>query len=100
MRRKIEKLEELFALPALDRIVEICGDGRTRCLRQSYDLFLDKLDDLGVRAHLEKLPKSDRESDVIYRDLKNEGHRFTRELMLAFEGTFHSTHPIRRAVLF
>jgi len=98
--RKIEKLEELFALPALDRIVEICGEGRTRCLRQSYDVFLDQLDDVNVRAHLETLPKECRDSDSIYRDLKNEGHRFTRELMLAFEGTFHSTHPIRRAVLF
>lgn len=98
--RKIEKLEQLFSLPALDRIVEICGEGRTRCLRQSYDLFLDQLDDVNIRTHLETLPKASRDSDAVYRDLKNEGHRFTRELMLVFEGTFHSTHPIRRAVLF
>src|SRR5437879_2092292 len=38
--------------------------------------------------------------DPLFRELKNEGHNFTRDLMKLFEATFDSTHPIHRAVIF
>lgn len=98
--RKLEILEELFAMPALERLQRICGEERTRVLVRSYDRFLSAIDDPEVRGHLETLSKDERDEDAVFRDLKNEGYRFTRELMLAFEQTFHATHPIHRAVIF
>ena len=66
---------------------------------ESYNRFLENLEDVEVRKHLEKLKKSERE-DPDFRELKDEGHHFTRELLRLFENSFDSTHPIRRAVVF
>ncbi len=84
----------------LQRIVHICGESRTRQLVKSYDIFLSCIDDADTRKHLESLLKENRESDKVFRELKNEGYRFANELLMSFENTFHSTHPIRRAVIF
>ena len=65
----------------------------------SYNCFLDFLGDRENREHLANLERSDR-GDERFRKIKNEGHHFTRELLKVFEGTFDSTHPIRRAVVF
>ena len=65
----------------------------------SYNRFLENLEDVEIRRHLEKLKKSERE-DPRFRELKDEGHHFTRDLLKLFENTFDSTHPIRRAVVF
>ncbi len=97
--RKIARLEELFDMPVIDRIVHICGDTRSERLRESYAHFLDRISQPEIRTALEALPRERRDDDL-FRDLKNEGHNFTREIMKVFELTFDSTHPIRRAVLF
>ncbi|MFO1184441.1 MAG: DUF294 nucleotidyltransferase-like domain-containing protein [Bauldia sp.] len=99
---KIAILEGLFDLPVIDRMVEICGRSRMRAVLQSYAVFLDKMEDSGVRARLKGLKPDDRDDrkDPVFRALKNEGHKFTRELLKLFETTFDSTHPIRRAVIF
>lgn len=65
----------------------------------SYDVFLSKMSDGETRRHLDGLQKGKR-GDETFRNLKNEGHLFTRELLKLFENTFDSTHPIRRAVLY
>lgn len=97
---KVEILEKLFSMTPLDRLIDICGESRTRGLVKSYNLFLSRIDDAGTRAHLEELQKDERDTDAIFRELKNEGYHFASELMMAFEKTFHSTHPIHRAVIF
>lgn len=97
---KVEILEKLFSMTPLDRLIHICGESRTRGLVKSYNLFLSRIDDAGTRAHLEELQKDERDTDAIFRELKNEGYHFASELMMAFEKTFHSTHPIHRAVIF
>ena len=97
---KVEILEKLFSMTPLDRLIDICGESRTRGLVKSYNLFLSRIDDAGTRAHLEELQKNERDTDAIFRELKNEGYHFASELMMAFEKTFHSTHPIHRAVIF
>ena len=97
---KIDILEELFSMTPLDRLVQICGESRTRELLNSYNIFLERIDDEATRQHLETLKKVNRDTDEIFRELKNEGYRFASELLMAFEKTFHSTHPIHRAVLF
>lgn len=97
--QKISELERLFNLTVIDRMESICGP-RSRRMLQSYDHFLSKLGDPAVRKHLKSLQKDQRQHDVIFRELKNEGHHFTRELLKLFESTFDSTHPIRRAIIF
>ena len=96
---KINILEKLFEMPVIDRMISICGQNKMEGVLKSYDRFLGRLEDTSVRCHLKALPKDKRE-DAVFRELKNEGHHFTRELLKVFEETFDSTHPIRRAVIF
>jgi hypothetical protein len=96
--RKIETLERLFDMPVIDRMIEICGRAKMEAVLASYDHFLDRMEDASVRQKLKELKTSER-NDLLFRELKNEGHHFTRELLKLFESTFDSTHPIRRAVM-
>ena len=96
---KISLLEELLALPVIERMKSICGESEIDPVLRSYNLFLEKLADPKVQDCLNKLQHSERQ-DPLFRELKNEGHQFTRQLLKLFENTFDSTHPIRRAVVF
>jgi hypothetical protein len=80
-------------------MIQICGEANMKAVLESYNHFLEKLEDREVRKQLKTLKKTGR-SDPLFRDLKNEGHHFTRELLKLFEQTFDSTHPIHRAVVF
>jgi hypothetical protein len=97
--QKISELEELFDLTVIDRMQAICG-ARAHAMLNSYNHFLSKLEDTCLRDHLNSLKKEQRQYDIVFRELKNEGHHFTRELLKLFESTFDSTHPIRRAIIF
>ena len=97
--RKITILENLFEMPVIDRMINICGRAKLEGVLGSYDCFLERLEDPNVRERLNKL-RVDERGDPLFRELKNEGHHFTRELLKLFEETFDSTHPIRRAVVF
>lgn len=99
IERKVERLEELFDLRPLDRVVHICGTATTREMLRCYDVFLDSISDDAKRRHLESLER-DKRDDQLFRKIKNEGHQFTLELLKLFETTFHSTHPIRRAIIY
>ena len=99
IKRKMERLEELFDLRPLDRVVHICGTATTREMLRCYDVFLESISDDKKRRHLESLEKDNRD-DPLFREIKNEGHQFTLELLKLFETTFHSTHPIRRAIIY
>jgi hypothetical protein len=98
--RKIHILEQLFDLPVIDRMKQICGATKSERMLTSYDHFLAKLEDRKVRERLKSLDKENGRKDDLFRELKNEGHHFTRELLKLFEETFDSTHPIRRAIVF
>jgi hypothetical protein len=97
--KKISLLMDLFNLPVIDRMIEICGKPRMLNVLKCYNNFLDSISSKDLRDHLKNLAPHDR-SDPQFRELKNEGHNFNRELMRLFESTFDSTHPIRRAVVF
>ncbi len=97
--QKIEILERLFEMPVVDRMISICGKSNMESVLKCYYHFLDRLEDPEVRDCLKALKKTER-SHPLFRELKNEGHHFTRELLKLFESTFDSTHPIRRAVVF
>ncbi|MCY3727512.1 MAG: nucleotidyltransferase domain-containing protein [Nitrospira sp.] len=96
---KIEILEGLFDRPVMERMIKICGKAAMEPVLTSYNFFLEKLEDLETRKHLEKLEIGNRD-DRTFRAIKNKGHHFTRELLKVFESTFDSTHPIHRAVIF
>ena len=97
--KKISKLEDLFKLPVMERMTSICGASKIEPVLESYNFFLEQLEDPEVRDFLMNLEISGRDK-ALFRELKNEGHRFTRELLKLFENTFDSTHPIRRAIMF
>jgi predicted nucleotidyltransferase len=97
--QKISELERLFELTVIDRMQAICGVP-ARPMLESYNHFLSKLEDTSIRDHLNSLKKEQRQHDIVFRELKNEGHHFTRELLKLFESTFDSTHPIRMAIIF
>lgn len=97
--QKISLLENLFDMPVIDRMTDICGPAKMAGVLKSYNLFLERLEDAAVRTRLNGLGKNER-NDPLFRELKNEGHHFTRELLKLFEEAFDSTHPIRRAVVF
>ncbi|MGV7030522.1 hypothetical protein [Methylobacterium symbioticum] len=96
---KVGLLAEYFEMPVIDRMEQICGKERLAGVMASYNYFLDKFERPEIREHLKGLRREQRD-DAIFRELKNEGHHFTRELLKLFENTFDSTHPIRRAVIF
>jgi hypothetical protein len=98
--QKISILQRLFDMPVIDRMKEICGNAGTERVLASYSHFLSRLEDVAVRDHLKSLSTASDRKDELFRELKNEGHNFTRELLKLFEGTFDSTHPIRRAIIF
>jgi predicted nucleotidyltransferase len=97
---KVEILERLFAMTPIERIKYICGEESSKRLFQIYDMFLDKMADDSVRNHLEALLLQEKGTDPIFREIKNEAHYFSRELMGLFERTFHASHPIHMAVIF
>lgn len=99
-QEKIDILEELFTMTPLDRMSHICGESRMSELLKSYNIFLARIDDETTRRHLETLPKDNRDTDEMFRALKDEGYRFGSELLMAFATTFEPTHPIHRAVVF
>ena len=90
--RKIAILEKLFETPVIDRMINICGRAKLEGVLGSYDRFLERLEDPSVRERLNKLQVHER-SDLLFRELKNEGHHFTRELLKLFEATFDSDLP-------
>ncbi len=97
--RKIGVLERLFQMPVMDRMIDICGLAEMGPVLESYEQFLLRLENKAVRKHLAGLQPDERDNPM-FRELKNEGHHFTGELMRLFERTFDSTHPIRRAIVF
>lgn len=96
---KIRTLEELFEIPVIERMISICGMANMKPVLKSYNRFLAKLEDPIQREHLVSLDRTKRQ-DPKFREIKDEGHQFTHELLKLFERTFGPTHSIRRAVIF
>ncbi len=97
--QKVQVLDELFSLPVMERMACICGHGPMKQIAESYNLFLEAMENRETRIHLENLQANER-SDPCYRELKDEGHRFNRELVRLLQHTFKECHPIHQAVLF
>lgn len=96
---KIDALEELFELSAIERLKKISGETEMADVLCSYNYFLDQLEDDCVRNTLKKLT-FDQRDDPVYRKLKDKGHKFTNDLITLFGNKFDPDHPIRKAVIF
>ena len=92
-------LRQSRRLRIIDRMIDICGRPNMEVVLASYNHFLERFESADVRQRLKELGRHER-GDPLFRELKNEGHHLTRELLKLFEATFDSTHPIRRAVVF
>ena len=57
---KIGILEDLFELPVMERMISICGRSRMEAVLNSYNRFLEKLEDSDTREHLVNLQASER----------------------------------------
>ena len=97
---KVELLSKLFAMTPIERIKYVCGESASERACQLYEYFLEQIGNKTTRDHLEILHRDHKETDKIFRNIKNEGHYFSRELFGLFESTFHSSHPIHMAVVF
>ena len=102
-RRKDDKtaiLNMLLSMTPIDRIKYVCGEPQSKRLFEMYDTFLDKMADRPTREHLETLNRALKATDQKFREIKNEGHYFSRELMGLLHRTFHASHPIHMAIIF
>lgn len=99
--KKIDLLDYLFSLTPLERIKYVCGEPHSKRLFELYSMFLENISKDNTREALDLLKnREDGDKSDIYRQLKNEGHYFSRELMGLLQSTFHSSHPIHMAVIF
>jgi predicted nucleotidyltransferase len=98
-KEKLRTLQDLLALPPLERIQQICGPQSSGAV-QLYNEFLEQLGREDVRKKLEKIKtqKAGRNS-ALFRELKNKGHRLSWELMALLDNTYHSSHPIHRSLI-
>lgn len=96
---KVDTLSELFSQPVIERMKSICGARRMQPVVDSYNLFLEPLANDEKRVHLERLGRGCRE-DPLYREIKDEGRRFTSRLVDLFHSTFPRDHPIHLGVVF
>lgn len=94
---KREILLELFAMPVVDRLLAICG-GRAHEALRLYDRFLGELGKPEVRSELNATTIETREKVESFRRLKDDGHRFSWELLSLFSHVYPPSHPIHRAI--
>ncbi len=96
---KVARLEALLDLTPIDRMAAICGPEAASPVLDRYSYFLEQLGKPGVRRHLERLTRRERDGPV-FRDLKDAGYAFTLDLQRVFDATFAPDHPIHRAIVF
>ncbi len=96
---KVARLEALLDLTPIDRMAAICGPEAASPVLDRYAYFLDRLAQPGVRRHLERLTRRERD-DPVFRHLKDAGYAFTLDLQRVFDATFAPDHPIHRAIVF
>ena len=94
---KTRILNEALSLPAIDRILGICGPRASQALKL-YDEFLRALADQDIRKALDATGENNR-TDEPFRYLKDIGHHFSWMLLSLIRETFDVSHPIHRAII-
>lgn len=96
---KVLILKELFDLPVVERMEHICGKENMRKVLMIYEKFLEKMECEKNRDILKSIETSDH-NNVFFRELKDDSHTMTDELINLFNVTFDESHKIHRSVLF
>jgi hypothetical protein len=95
---KIEELERLFKLTPIERLKDLCGASADSAL-ESYYFYLERIERAEVRETLKAIKQTER-NNIVYRELKDQGHTLTDRLIKLFRETYPENHPMRTAVLF
>ena len=97
MKRKV--MARLLGMSPCDRIVDVCG-GRADEALQLFEGFLEKMADKDVRQKLNEIKgPQDGQRCEIYREMKNDSHRFSWALMRLLRDKYDAGHPIHRALI-
>ncbi|WP_354674857.1 nucleotidyltransferase domain-containing protein [Cupriavidus alkaliphilus] len=97
---KIERLEELFAMPPIERVQSICGTARTELALKLYEEFLESISDEKRREELTKVEKDSAMESAIFMELQKKGRVFSEELAGLLTTTYDTSHPIHQAIIF
>ena len=99
-RRKREIMLELFELTPVERLSRV-GNGKEVEALQLYDLFLKKMNDPQIRAALQEYRRdsNDKELDELFREIKNDSHRFSWKLLNFLKSVYNESHPIHKALV-
>ena len=94
---KLKRLNELLALPAVERVGHIAGD-KAASLLGIYAEFLDALDDQGVRQALSQQSPDGEESQE-FETLRAKAQEFRDLLLVMLREHFGSTNPTLSALM-
>ena len=94
---KLRHTLELLRLPPIQRVQKVCGAKADMAL-SFYDRFLGAMSNAGTRKMLNDI-RSERPHHIEFRDLKDEGHHFSFQLMRLLSDTYGVAHPIYRGLM-
>jgi len=94
---KRKTLENLFALPTIERMQSVFGDAMNPPL-QRYETFLTNLNDKGIRQQLKLLGEEGLGTQV-YKDLCVEARDFKEDLLAMLMDEFGADHDVIKALL-
>lgn len=95
---KRERLRELLLMPPIQRMRHICNEKANDAL-ELYDGFLKKISDPEVRKFLKKIGPDQKYDAPLFRDLKDQGHKFTDALIRLLDEQYDNAHPIHHGLL-
>lgn len=95
-----DRIREQTDVTPLDLLASVVAHGSVRAetanrIFSAYDLFLSKMSEPGVRAHLDRLPFQDAASDPLYNELREKSHEFHDGLACVF---FDEHPPLKELV--
>jgi hypothetical protein len=95
---KLKVTNSLLSKTPIERIQDICGAKADKSMK-IYDNFLGQLSDIKIRKELDAVSKANSKDSIIYKKMKDAGHKYTEELQKLLHETYSSSHPIHRALI-
>ncbi|MDP2286033.1 MAG: nucleotidyltransferase domain-containing protein, partial [Pseudohongiella sp.] len=98
---KIQRANELFAMPVLVRLQTLAGqDEQLAVLLSHYEYFLQRISEARVRMPLKTVTRDNREESAEFRTLRDVGVEFSKSLEAWLKARYPCDHPIHHALLF
>lgn len=98
---KMQRANELFAMPVLVRLQTLAGqDEQLAVLLSHYEYFLQRISEAPVRLHLKTVTRDNREESDEFRALRDVGVEFSNSLEGWLKARYPGDHPIHHALLF